>query len=121
MNWRFLISKTALVFAGFCFAFGFSSLAIAAGTLRVGMTASDIPMTTGQPDQGSEGHRFVARNLYDGLVNWDMSRDDIPSVITPGLATEWRVDDNDSTRWIFTIREGVKFHDGSLFTAHAAV
>ncbi len=29
--------------------------ASAAGTLRIGMTASDIPLTTGQTDQGGEG------------------------------------------------------------------
>ncbi len=34
------------------------SPALAQGTLRIGMTASDIPLTTGQPDQGGEGQRF---------------------------------------------------------------
>ena len=29
------------------------------GVLRIGMTASDIPNTAGQPDQGGEGLRFV--------------------------------------------------------------
>ncbi len=32
---------------------------LAQGTLRIGMTASDIPLTTGQPDQGGEGQRFM--------------------------------------------------------------
>ena len=31
----------------------------ASGTLTVGMTAGDIPVTTGNPDQGFEGYRFV--------------------------------------------------------------
>jgi peptide/nickel transport system substrate-binding protein len=34
-------------------------------TLRVAMTASDIPDVTGQPDQGFEGYRFVGYSLYD--------------------------------------------------------
>ncbi len=36
-------------------------------------------------------------------------------VIQPGLATSWKIV-NDTT-WEFTLRQGVKFHDGSPFTA----
>jgi hypothetical protein len=35
------------------------------GVLRIGMTASDIPYTAGQPDQGGEGFRFIGYQLYD--------------------------------------------------------
>ena len=45
----------------------------AQGTLRVGMTASDIPLTTGQTDQGGEGMRFIGYTLYDALINWDLT------------------------------------------------
>ncbi|MEJ0068092.1 MAG: ABC transporter substrate-binding protein [Pseudomonadota bacterium] len=31
----------------------------------------------------------------------------------PGLATAWKVDATDKTRWLFTLRDGVKFHDGA--------
>ena len=31
----------------------------AAGTLRVAMTSSDIPLPNGQTDQGAEGMRFM--------------------------------------------------------------
>jgi hypothetical protein len=31
--------------------------------LRVAMTAGDVPITIGQPDQGFEGYRFVGYNL----------------------------------------------------------
>jgi hypothetical protein len=30
-----------------------------ASTLRIAMTAADIPLTLGQPDQGFEGNRFT--------------------------------------------------------------
>ena len=62
--------------------------------VTVAMTAGDIPNTTGNPDQGFEGFRFVGYNLYDGLALWDLSRSDKPSDIKPGLATSWEVDPN---------------------------
>ena len=48
--------------------------AFSQGTLRIGMTAADIPQTTGQPDQGFEGFRFAGYTIYDALVNWDLSQ-----------------------------------------------
>lgn len=89
----------------------------AQGTLTVAMTAGDLPITTGTPDQGFEGYRFVGLNLYDGLMNWDLSRADRASDIKPGLATSWAVDPENNKRWIFKLREGVTFHDGCKFTA----
>ncbi|WP_428489601.1 ABC transporter substrate-binding protein [Rhodopila sp.] len=89
----------------------------AGGTLIVGMTAGDLPVTTGNPDQGFEGYRFVGYNLYDSLVLWDLSKSDKASDIKPGLATAWHIDPNDHKRWIFTLRQGVKWQDGCPFTA----
>lgn len=97
------------------------SAANAQGTIRIGMTAADIPLTHGQPDQGFEGNRFTGLPLYDALTAWDLSRADRPSTVIPNLATEWRVDANDRTRWVFTLRRGVRFHDGSEFNADAVV
>ncbi len=90
-------------------------------TLRVAMTAADIPRTNGQPDQGFEGNRFTGIPLYDSLTQWDLSSAEKPSVLIPGLATEWAVDASDKTKWIFKLRQGVKFHDGSDFKADAVV
>ncbi|MBT2322075.1 ABC transporter substrate-binding protein [Variovorax paradoxus] len=88
-------------------------------TLRIAMTAADIPRTLGQPDQGFEGNRFTGIPIYDSLTQWDLSKTDAPSVVIPGLATSWAVDAKDKTKWIFKLRPGVKFHDGSAFTADA--
>jgi len=85
--------------------------------VTVGMTAGDIPDTTGNPDQGFEGFRFVGFNLYDRLALSDLPRSDAPSDIKPGLATAWHVDPNDHHRRIFDLRQGVKWHDGCPFTA----
>ncbi len=93
----------------------------AQGVLTVAMTAGDIPVTTGNPDQGFEGFRFVGTSLYDALINWDLSRSDVPAVIKPGLATEWHADEANPRRWLFTLRQGVKWHDGCPFTADDVV
>ncbi|MBV9189613.1 MAG: ABC transporter substrate-binding protein [Betaproteobacteria bacterium] len=84
------------------------------------MTASDIPLPNGQTDQGAEGMRFIGYNLFDALILWDLSSATKASGLVPGLATEWKVDAKDKTVWIFKMREGVKFHDGSAFDAQAA-
>jgi peptide/nickel transport system substrate-binding protein len=89
--------------------------------LRVAMTAADIPRTLGQPDQGFEGNRFTGIPMYDALTHWDLSKADAPSVLIPGLATSWAVDAKDKTKWVFKLRPGVKFHDGSAFNADAVV
>nr|WP_242612586.1 ABC transporter substrate-binding protein [Corticibacter populi] len=89
--------------------------------LRIGMTAGDIPRTSGQPDQGFEGNRFTGIPIYDSLTQWDLSSETKPSVLIPGLAESWTVDDADKTKWIFKLRPGVKFHDGSDFDADAVV
>jgi len=108
-----------LAFAGFLYA---SNAAAAQGkTLRIAMTAGDIPRTVGQPDQGYEGNRFTGITLYDSLIQWDLSVANKPGVLIPDLAESWSVDPTDHTKWIFKLRQGVTFHDGSPFDAKAVV
>ncbi|SEG74234.1 ABC transporter substrate-binding protein [Bosea lathyri] len=101
----------------------FHHAAAAQGTLRIGMTASDIPLTTGQTDNGGEGQRFMGYTVYDALINWDLSSATKPSDLTPGLALSWALDPADptKTKWLFKLRPDVKFHDGSAFTAESVV
>lgn len=93
----------------------------AQGNLRIGMTANDVPLTWGQPDNGFEGYRFMGLLVYDALINWDLTSPDKASGLIPGLAESWEVDQADKTKWIFKLRRGVKFHDGSDFNADAVV
>jgi peptide/nickel transport system substrate-binding protein len=93
----------------------------AGGVLKVAMTAGDLPITIGQADQGYEGFRFVSYSLYDTLIEWDLSSADKPTGIVPGLAESWNVDPEDHTRWILHLRSGVKWTDGTPFTADDVV
>jgi ABC-type transport system substrate-binding protein len=113
---RTLLAGTALACAG-----ALPAAAWAQGTLRIAMTAADIPLTTGQADQGGEGQRFMANTVYDQLVMWDLSSADKASTLVPGLALSWAADPKDRSKWTFRLRPGVKYHDGSTFDARAAV
>jgi peptide/nickel transport system substrate-binding protein len=42
-------------------------------TLRIAMTASDTPTTTGIPNNGGEGFRFCGFPAFDGLIDWDFT------------------------------------------------
>jgi peptide/nickel transport system substrate-binding protein len=112
---------TAAVTLAAALAVALPGAACAETVLRIGMTAGDIPRTLGQPDQGFEGNRFTGLTMYDALTMWDLSSADKASVLVPGLASEWKVDDADKTKWIFKLRPGVSFHDGSPFNADAVV
>jgi peptide/nickel transport system substrate-binding protein len=98
-------------------AFAKPAAAQQASTLRIAMTLADIPATDGAPDQGTEGIRFMGYTLYDPLVAWDLSSATEPAKLVPGLATKWYQDPADPTKWIFELRQGVKFHHGATFTA----
>jgi hypothetical protein len=95
--------------------------ALAGGTLRIAMTASDVPTTTGAPDNGYEGMRFLGYPVFEGLVLWDLTSADKLADIRPGLAERWEQDAADKTKWVFHLRKGVKFPDGSEFNADAAI
>lgn len=82
--------------------------AAAAGTLRIGL---DVDAGTGDPRLARDTSAFRLRELvFDSLV--DLSPEFVP---TPVLAESWE-NPNDTT-WVFHLRKGVKFHDGSELKA----
>ena len=89
------------------------------GTLRIAITAADVPMTEQIADQGAEGHRWVTYTLGDALVAWELGQDDHPPEFIPALAESWEIDPEDPSRWVFHIREGMTFHDGTPIDAEA--
>src|SRR5258708_6515709 len=95
--------------------------AMAETTLRIAMTASDIPTATGLPNNGFEGMRFLGYPIFEGLVLWDLTATDRLAGLRPGLAEKWEQDPADNKTWIFHLRHGVKFHDGTDFNADAVI
>lgn len=58
----------------------------------------------------------VRLNFYDGLYRWV----DNPPQLIPWIATEHEVSE-DGLTWVFSLRDDVKFHDGSAMTADDVV
>src|SRR6059036_2837242 len=75
--------------------------ATAETTLRIAMTASDIPTATGLPNNGFEGMRFLGYPIFEGLVLWDLTRTDRLASLLPGLAESWEQAADDKRTWIF--------------------
>src|SRR3990167_9217086 len=79
------------------------------GTLRVGMDADN---TTMDPHRSTAAvDRQVYNNVYGKLLDIDAKFG-----IVPQLAQSWEIR-NAGLTYVFKLRRGVKFHDGSDFTA----
>src|SRR5688572_19056025 len=76
--------------------------------LTIAQPADATTMDPGRSTQVLTVNYFY--NLYDTLTRWDAALK-----LQPGLALSWK-NVNDTT-WDFTLRPGVKFHDGGPLTA----
>ncbi|MBX3499226.1 MAG: ABC transporter substrate-binding protein [Alphaproteobacteria bacterium] len=80
----------------------------AARDLRIGLAAD---ATSLDPHYDNfPANNQIARHLFEALVAQDEHQR-----LVPALATGWRA--LDERTWEFRLREGVRFHDGSPFTA----
>src|SRR5437667_12441 len=78
--------------------------------LRIG--APGVPSVL-DPGAALEGTvPLIARQVFDTLVVWREGSTEID----PALATRWTAS-RDGLVWSFTLREGVKFHDGTPLTS----
>lgn len=78
------------------------------GTLRVA-----IPSEVTALDPWADGSSPVAtRQVFETLVAIDPQT----GVVVPALATSWQVG-NEGASWTFTLRDGVRFHDGGALDA----
>lgn len=83
-------------------------MALSAKELRVGLALE--PTSIDPHYHNLTPNNAFARNIFDGLINPDEKQR-----LKPGLAVSWK-SVNDTT-WEFKLRKGVKFHDGTAFTA----
>ena len=85
----------------------------------------DTRITIGIPqdlDDGLDPHKVSAAgtkeilfNIYEGLVKYDET-----GALIPAVASDYKVSE-DGLTYTFTLRDGVKFHDGSYVTADDVV
>jgi peptide/nickel transport system substrate-binding protein len=88
------------------------------GTLRVELSAASVsldPRTWRVGSLDSATNEKLAALVFERLVALDNY-----GRFQPVLATEWS-HDSSSKRWQFTIRQGIKFSDGTALTATDAV
>src|SRR5438477_829967 len=94
--------------------------AIAALTLAAALSAADArpfrwasqgdPQTIDPHSQNELLTNSINGQLYETLVNRGKQLE-----VVPALATEWQ--QLDPLTWRFTLRKGVRFHDGAPLTA----
>lgn len=85
-----------------------------AATLVYGAGGEPVSLDSGTITDGNSATPQMM--VYDGLVRFKNGTSDI----SPSLALRWTSNAN-ATEWTFTLRQGVKFTDGTPFNADAVV
>ena len=80
------------------------------GTLIVGVSDEVTQLDPHFTSQQAHGI-MIARNVFNGLLKTNPAWE-----VEPDLAERWEVS-ADGLTWTFYLREGVRFHNGELFTA----
>lgn len=84
-----------------------SGIAAEKGSINVAVASP--PRTMNPHGSDADSNLSVMANIFEGLLYRDSA-----GTLMPGLATSWdRIDD---MTWRFTLRKGVKFHNGNDFT-----
>ncbi|MCQ8782073.1 ABC transporter substrate-binding protein [Mangrovibrevibacter kandeliae] len=87
-----------------------STLATAAGAADLTIGLKSEPTSMDPQFHNLATNTQVLENIFEGLT-----KQDAVQRLQPGLATTWEAVDD--TTWRFTLRDGVKFQNGSAFTA----
>ncbi|WP_397543744.1 ABC transporter substrate-binding protein [Roseovarius salis] len=101
---------------------GILAVALMAGT-AIGASAETLRWAragdslTLDPHAQNEGPTHtLAHQIYEPLIIRDMT-----GAFQAALATGWAPKEDDPNVWVFNLRQGVKYHDGSDFTAEDVV
>src|SRR5579875_4136193 len=79
-----------------------------ASEIRVGYTQDALTLDPANP--GNRDTETIVRNMYDGLLARDAAMQ-----VVPQIARAWN--QPDPLTYEFSLRDGVRFHDGILLTA----
>ena len=102
-----LIIVTIFLVLGLFMASGINSIAASKDNIKVAVAAP--PSTMNPHGTDSDSNLSVMGNIFEGLLYRNAAGE-----LLSGLATSWeRID---TLTWRFTLRKGVKFHNGNDFT-----
>ena len=104
-----------------CLLVAVHAVVLASGALAVSASAADLKIGLAADISSLDPHYLniapniaLSAHVFDALVHVDAN-----GKLIPGLALSWKA--VDATTWEFKLRPGVKFHDGSPFTAEDAI
>ena len=92
-----------------------SSKVAAGGTFKYAIVGGD-PGTISPFDLATSDSIEIAKNLYDGLVDYNPET----AKIQPVVAASWDHNE-DSTEWTFHLKRGLKFSNGEQLTAQSFI
>lgn len=107
------LMKAALLVAAVLLAatVGAAGPAAPPGTLRISYPQRIVSLDAHGSAAAERISIILGRHLYDTLLTWDPQA----KKFQPALAERWR--SIDPSTWEFTLRRGVRFHDGQEFTS----
>lgn len=105
------VGATVLTAAAVLAACGLPTTTPSSGSTSLTVDLASYPASLDPGQQYDTDSYSVYRNIFDQLLH----RDPKTNRIVPWLATAWH--QSDPTTWVFTMRNGVTFSDGSPLTA----
>ena len=104
------MKKTILLAVAFCSLVLFSNFLYAAGPDEIVIGFTDDALTMDPANHRARTTETILRDMYDGLVVRNSKME-----VVPQLAESW--EQIDTLTYDFTLKKGVKFHNGDLMTA----
>ncbi|PQO24621.1 peptide ABC transporter substrate-binding protein [Rhodobacteraceae bacterium WD3A24] len=106
--------RSAALLGGAAVALALGAASAGAETIRWARVGDALTL---DPHAQNEGPTHALNHhIYETLVGRATD-----GTLTPRLATEWGIHPDDDTIWVFELREGVTFHDGTPFEADDVV